>query len=300
MRLILICAAPPRARRLPQAGPAGRQSKPAPAAEAGPHKGVDRSHKGKPAPDAKFNDAGRRRDGDDSPTSGKPMLVNLWATWCAPCVKELPTLDELREQATAAHTSLAVSQDNGPHASVVAFLQSTRSDAASLSGPEDGLSGALGPERCCRPRSSIDAQGKEVWRYVGDLDWTSPEAAKLLAEAGAAVENRLSSRPSIAARPSAISASPTKSCGARCLAEEQAAEQDRDRRHQQGDEQRIGRARRLDQPEIEHVAEGGAEQRERDDRAPGGERREGVGPRAGRRTSPSAASSARRRSAGRW
>ena len=28
-----------------------------------------------------------------------------------------------------------------------------------------------------------DAQGKEVWRYVGDLDWTSPEAAKLLAEA---------------------------------------------------------------------------------------------------------------------
>ena len=30
-----------------------------------------------------------------------------------------------------------------------------------------------------------DAQGKEVWRYVGDLDWTSAEAARLLAEAGA-------------------------------------------------------------------------------------------------------------------
>ena len=29
-----------------------------------------------------------------------------------------------------------------------------------------------------------DAQGKEVWRYVGDLDWTGAEAAKLLAEAG--------------------------------------------------------------------------------------------------------------------
>jgi hypothetical protein len=31
-----------------------------------------------------------------------------------------------------------------------------------------------------------DAKGREVWRYVGDLDWTSDEAAKLLAEAGAA------------------------------------------------------------------------------------------------------------------
>ena len=31
----------------------------------------------------------------------------------------------------------------------------------------------------------FDADGKEVWRYVGDLDWTSAEAAKLLGEAGA-------------------------------------------------------------------------------------------------------------------
>ena len=56
-----------------------------------------------------------------------------------------------------------------------------------------------------------DAEGREVWRYVGDLDWTGEEAAKLLAEAGAA-ERRLSSRPSIAARPSAIRPRPAKSC----------------------------------------------------------------------------------------
>ena len=162
------------------------------------------------------------------------------------------------------------------------------------------LSGALGPDTVLPTSILFDANGKEVWRYVGDLDWTSPEAAKLLAEAGAAVESRLSSRPSIAARPSAISASPSEILRRQRLAEEQPAEQDRDRRHQQGDEQRVGRARRLDQPEIEHVAEGGAEQRQRDDRAPGGERRKGVGPRAGRRSSTAAASSARRRSAGRW
>ena len=100
--------------------------------------------------------------------------------------------------------------------------------------------------------------GREVWRYVGDLDWTSPEAAKLLAEAGAA-KPALISRPSIAARPSAIRPSPTKSCGASVSPRNRRAEQDRDRRDQQGHQQRIGRAGVVDQAEIEHVAEGGAE-----------------------------------------
>ena len=46
------------------------------------------------------------------------------------------------------------------------------------------LSGALGPDTVLPTTILYDAKGKEVWRYVGDLDWTSPEAAKLLAEAG--------------------------------------------------------------------------------------------------------------------
>ena len=46
------------------------------------------------------------------------------------------------------------------------------------------LSGKLNAE--VLPTSVLyDAQGKEVWRYIGDLDWTSAEAAKLLSEAGA-------------------------------------------------------------------------------------------------------------------
>ncbi|HZC37639.1 MAG TPA: TlpA disulfide reductase family protein, partial [Sphingomicrobium sp.] len=92
-----------------------------PAAEVGPQKGVDGSHKGQPAPDATFNDP----DGAETSLatfSGKPVLVNLWATWCAPCVKELPTLDRLSEAKGVA--VIAVSQDSGPHASVEAFLAS--------------------------------------------------------------------------------------------------------------------------------------------------------------------------------
>jgi thiol-disulfide isomerase/thioredoxin len=158
----------------------------APAAQAGPVKGVDRSHKGEPAPDVTFNNP----DGGQISLvrfKGVPVLVNLWATWCAPCVKELPTLDRLSQShdKDGSLGVVAISQDSGPHASVVAFLESHK--IASLGAYQDskmGLSGKLGAE--VFPTSILyDANGKEVWRYVGDLDWTSPDAAKLLAEAGA-------------------------------------------------------------------------------------------------------------------
>ena len=156
------------------------------AAEVGPVKGVDRSHKGKPAPDTIFNDP----DGGEislADFKGNPVLVNLWATWCAPCVKELPTLDKL----AASHRIdgqlgvIAVSQDMGPQPSVDAFLDKLKiEDLGAYHDPKMGLSGALGAE--VLPTSILfDADGREVWRYVGDLDWTGDEAAKLLGEAGA-------------------------------------------------------------------------------------------------------------------
>jgi thiol-disulfide isomerase/thioredoxin len=158
----------------------------APAGQPGSIKGVDRTHRGQPAPDVTFNNPDGGQISLDR-FKGVPVLVNLWATWCAPCVKELPTLDRL-SQSHDKDGSLgvaAVSQDSGPHASVVAFLQSHK--IVSLGAYQDskmGLSGKLDAE--VLPTSILfDAQGREVWRYVGDLDWTSPEAAKLLSEAGA-------------------------------------------------------------------------------------------------------------------
>jgi thiol-disulfide isomerase/thioredoxin len=150
---------------------------------AGPVKGVDRSHRGSPAPAKPFNDP----DGHPAHLAdfaGKPLLVNLWASWCAPCVKELPTLDSLARSNQGIRV-LAVSQDSGPHASVVAFLQAHRIGTLdAYQDPSMGLSGALGAD--VLPTSVLfDPQGREVWRYVGDLDWSSPQAAKLLSEAAA-------------------------------------------------------------------------------------------------------------------
>jgi thiol-disulfide isomerase/thioredoxin len=157
------------------------------AAPAGPREGLDRSRVGKAAPDVTFRDP----DGGDislADFKGTPVLVNLWATWCAPCVKELPTLDRLSQ----AHSIdgqlgvIAVSQDMGPHNSVKAFLAQLK--IKHLDAYQDSamaLSAGLQAE--VLPTTILfDAEGHEVWRYVGDLDWSGEEAAKLLAEADVA------------------------------------------------------------------------------------------------------------------
>ncbi len=146
-----------------------------------PAKGVDRSHRGEAAPTVGFRtpDDG---DIDFAAFRGRPLLVNLWASWCAPCVKELPTLDRLAARNGGLEV-IAVSQDMAPQGSVTAFLDRLGMEAiGAYHDPEMALSGALGAQ--ILPTTILfDSQGRELWRYVGDLDWTGEEAAKLLAEA---------------------------------------------------------------------------------------------------------------------
>ena len=171
---------------LPVAAGCDRQKAPEPQAPAGEleaTKGVDRSHKGEEAPGVKF----RNPDGGDfrlAAFKGRPVLVNLWASWCAPCIKELPTLQQLEEaQAEEGRLGvIAVSQDMAPQGSVDAFLgERDIGRFAAYHDEKMELTSALNVQ--VLPTTILyDAEGKEVWRYVGDLDWTGAEAARLLAE----------------------------------------------------------------------------------------------------------------------
>jgi thiol-disulfide isomerase/thioredoxin len=162
--------------------PEARQGEQA-AAAAKQQTGVDRSRKGTPAPTVTFHNP----DGGEislADFKGVPVLVNLWATWCGPCIKELPTLQALEDRHALEGQLgvIAVSQDIGPQASVKAFLAGKKlRDFAAFHDAEMGLTSALGVQ--VMPTSVLyDADGREVWRYTGDLDWTGEEAARLLAE----------------------------------------------------------------------------------------------------------------------
>lgn len=143
---------------------------------------IDRSHKGSELPDFTLADpAGktlRLRD-----LKGRPALVNLWATWCAPCVVELPMVDALANRAGTNVRIVTVSQDSGAPEKVQAFLdQRGFARLPAWLDPENDLSfhyatGTL-------PTTILyDSQGREVWRYVGGHDWSGAQAARLLDEA---------------------------------------------------------------------------------------------------------------------
>lgn len=147
-------------------------------------RGIDRSHKGESFPDVTFIELDHQSEVGKQSLLGTPALVNLWATWCAPCVKELPSLDALAKRRMADLAVMPISQDVAPPTSVTAFLDRLNiQNVGRYHDPKMALSGALGVQ--VLPTTIFyDAEGREVWRYIGDLDWNGEEAARLLAEAG--------------------------------------------------------------------------------------------------------------------
>ncbi|MDE2597212.1 MAG: TlpA family protein disulfide reductase [Sphingomonadales bacterium] len=142
---------------------------------------IDRSHKGSDLPAFTFTDPAGKELQLQS-LKGKPFLLNLWATWCAPCVTELPTLDRLA--ASGKVRVLTVSQDMGSTDKVAAFFAQRQFKALE---PWIDAKGDLAFHYNAQtlPTTILyDAAGKEVWRFTGGHDWNSAETAKMLAEAG--------------------------------------------------------------------------------------------------------------------
>jgi thiol-disulfide isomerase/thioredoxin len=117
---------------------------------------------------------------------GKVVLVNLWATWCPPCVKEMPALDALQRRLGGPDFAVvAISQDAGgierPKSfldqrklgALLPYLDARGAVAAALRGP--GLPTSV----------LLDRQGREIARLVGAADWDSDAMVARIRTAGA-------------------------------------------------------------------------------------------------------------------
>ncbi len=112
---------------------------------------------------------------------GKLLLVNFWATWCAPCRKELGALDRLQAAMEGDRFEvLTVATGRNPLPAIQKlFADEGITLLPILRDPDQSFARSMGVFGL--PVSVlIDADGREIGRLVGDAAWDSPEAKALL------------------------------------------------------------------------------------------------------------------------
>ena len=112
---------------------------------------------------------------------GKHVVFNFWATWCAPCRKEMPMLQELQAEfggENFAVVTIATGRNN-PAAMRKFFADIAVENLPLYRDPKQIMSRQIGVLGL--PATLIlDPQGREIARMVGDAEWDSPSAKAMI------------------------------------------------------------------------------------------------------------------------
>lgn len=131
----------------------------------------------RPAPEFSVQDSGRAVALKD--LRGKVVVLNFWATWCPPCVDELPSLVAMQARMKDKVTVFAVSVDDDEEA-YRQFLVEHKVDLLTVRDPSRHSALLYGTVKY--PESYvIDPSGIVRRKYVGPIDWTQPAVLEYLA-----------------------------------------------------------------------------------------------------------------------
>jgi peroxiredoxin len=105
---------------------------------------------------------------------GKLLVLNFWASWCPPCISELPSLNEFaKEYKNQGVVVLGVSIDKNPNL-YKRFLQQRQVAFETARDPEANISASYGTFQI--PETYIiDRSGKVLEKVISDQNWMSPE-----------------------------------------------------------------------------------------------------------------------------
>ena len=116
--------------------------------------------------------------------TGKVVLLNIWATWCVPCRKEMPALDALETRLGGKDFAVvAVNIDKGGSEKAASFLKETGTTHLPLYTDPTGKLFATLKAVGMPTTLIIDPQGCELGYLAGPAEWASEDALKLLGAA---------------------------------------------------------------------------------------------------------------------
>ncbi len=133
-----------------------------------------------PVPEIRFLDRDEQeRTLDDF--RGRVVLLNFWATWCAPCVEEMPSLERLQAAlAGQKFLVLPVSQDRAGLPLVREFYREHALTGLAMFADRSSSAGRSFKLRGLPTSVLLDQDGRELGRFEGSADWSSQEAIALV------------------------------------------------------------------------------------------------------------------------